>query len=75
MSYCILDIHPACNQLAKVKMLSQGEKLHMKTLITDTLVLLCKNGLVPKLQGEFCIEGLIGISMEQDDLMLVGLKK
>ena len=54
-------------------MLSFDEKLRLKTLISDTVILLCKNGLVPKLKGEFVIEGLIGISLERDDLMLVRL--
>ena len=53
-------------------MISREEKLRLKMLITDTVLLLCKNGLVPKLKGEFSIEGLIGISLQdEEDLMLV----
>lgn len=45
----------------------------LKTLLTETITLLCKNGL--DFQSEFSIEALIGITLDQNDVFLVSIKE
>lgn len=49
------------------------EQERVKTLIADTVSLLCKNGL--PYNKEFCIEGLLGITLDRDDIFLVNIKE
>lgn len=41
----------------------------MKTLLTDTILLLCKNGLCVKRQLK--VQGLLGITLDDDDIFLI----
>ena len=60
------------NTQTHFKMISREEKLQLKSLITETVLHLCKSGLVPKLRGEVSIEGMIGVTVsDEEDLMLV----
>lgn len=45
----------------------------VKELLCETITLLCKNGL--HFQDEFCIDGLIGITLDQRDVFLVTIKE
>ena len=45
----------------------------MRALLTDTVTLLCKNGL--RYNTEFSVEGLIGITVDKDEVFLVSIKE
>lgn len=49
------------------------DKERVKELLCETITLLCKNGL--HFQDEFCIDGLIGITLDQRDVFLVTIKE
>ena len=50
-----------------------ADQQRVKALLTETITLLCKNGL--HFKSEFCIEALIGITLDQDDIFLVSIKE
>lgn len=54
-------------------MVVKAEQERVKTLIADTVSLLCKNGL--HYTKEFCIEGLLGITLDRDEVFLVNIKE
>ena len=54
-------------------MVVKAEQERVKSLIADTVSLLCKNGL--HYTKEFCIEGLLGITLDQDEVFLVNIKE
>ena len=54
-------------------MVIKAEQERVRTLIADTVSLLCKNGL--NYTKEFCIEGLLGITLDRDDVFLVNIKE
>lgn len=56
-------------------MISKAEKESLKAIIADTVTLLCKNGLNAKFSKNFCIDGLIGITLDEEELMLVSIKE
>ena len=45
----------------------------VKTLLTETIVLLCKSGL--HFKNEFTVEGLLGITIDKSDIFLINLKE
>lgn len=49
------------------------EQQRLKDLLTDTICLLCKNGLAFK--NKFSIEALIGITLDEDDVILVNINE
>lgn len=49
------------------------DQQRVKELLCETIILLCKNGL--HFQSEFCIDGLIGITLDQQDVFLVSIKE
>ena len=51
----------------------RADQERVKTLICDTLTLLCKNGL--KYDSEFSVEALIGITLDRDEVFLVNIKE
>ncbi|ELU00918.1 hypothetical protein CAPTEDRAFT_221662 [Capitella teleta] len=53
--------------------MSPEDQDRLRVLLTDTVLLLCKNGL-PYTKG-FSIEGLIGITVDQNDVFLVSLRE
>ena len=54
-------------------MVLKADQQRVKALLAETITLLCKNGL--NFKREFSIEGLIGITLDQDDVFLVSIKE
>ncbi len=54
-------------------MLLPEDKRRIKSLLTDAIKLMCKNGL--PCNADFNIEGLIGITMEKDEVLLVSINE
>ena len=54
-------------------MVLKADRERVKALLTETITLLCKNGL--KYQSEFAIEALIGITLDRDDVFLFSIKE
>lgn len=54
-------------------MVLTADQQRVKALLTETITLLCKNGL--HFQSKFCIEGLIGITLDEDDVFLVNINE
>ena len=54
-------------------MVVKEEQERVKTLISDTVTLLCRNGLSYK--SKFCINALIGITLDEDEIMLVDIRE
>lgn len=54
-------------------MVLSADRQRVKTLLTETITLLCKNGL--HFKTEFSIEALIGITLDDDDVFLVNIKE
>ena len=51
----------------------ETEQQRLKKLLTDAIPLLCKNGL--GFQSKFCIEALIGITLDESEVFLVSFKE
>ena len=56
-----------------VIMVLHEEQERVKTLLTDTITLLCRNGLTFK--SEFNISALIGITLDKDNVFLVDIRE
>lgn len=54
-------------------MVIKTEQERVRTLIADTVSLLCKNGL--HYTKEFSIEGLLGITLDRDEVFLVNIRE
>lgn len=54
-------------------MVVREDQERVKTLISDTITLLCRNGLTFK--SKFCINALIGITLDEDDVFLVDIRE
>lgn len=54
-------------------MVVKEEKQRLHRLLADAIPLLCKSGLPPK--ATFCIEALIGITLGDDEVLLVSFKQ
>ena len=50
----------------------EQQKERVRTLLTEMISLFCKNTLM--FDTELCIEGLIGITKDKTDLMLISIK-
>jgi len=46
---------------------------HIQTVLKDTIVLLCQNGL--QFQSEFSVEALVAITVDQSEVVLVSIKE
>ena len=55
------------------KMVLKSDQKRVRDLLKETITLLCKNGLTYK--SEFCIDALIGITLDQDDVFLISIKE
>ena len=55
------------------KMVLTSDQQRVKTLLTETLTLLCKNGL--NFKSELSIEALIGVTVDQEDVFLISIKE
>ena len=56
-------------------MLSKDDKHRLKSLISETLILLCKNGLSTEVKSQFTIDGVIGITLDTEELLLVAINQ
>lgn len=54
-------------------MVLNTDRERLKTLLIETITLLCKNGL--DFQNEFSVDALIGITLDQSDVFLVTIKE
>ena len=54
-------------------MVVKQDQQRVKTLLTDAIIILCKNRLNYK--SEFCIEGLLGITLDNQDVVLINIKE
>lgn len=54
-------------------MVLKVEQERVKTLLADTITLLCRNGL--SFKSEFCISALIGITLDKHDVFLVDIRE
>lgn len=54
-------------------MMSRMEKHRLKKLLSDTLLLLCQNSLPDG--ACFSIEALVGLTLDNDEILLVSLNK
>ena len=50
-----------------------ADQQRIKSLLTETITLLCKNGL--HFKTEFCIEGLLGITLDRDNVFLININE
>lgn len=51
----------------------KADQQQVKALLTETIMLLCKNGL--HFRSEFCVEGLIGITLDREEVFLINIKE
>ena len=51
----------------------KADQERVKNLLRETITMLCKNGL--HFKSEFCIEGLIGVTLDHEEVFLVNLKE
>lgn len=51
----------------------QADQMRIRSVLTESLVLLCKSALSYK--NEFCVEGLLGITIDNADVLLVNIKE
>jgi hypothetical protein len=61
------------NALIAVNMVLAADKERVKTLLKDTITLLCRNGLTFK--SKFSIEALIGVTLDDEDIFLVSINE
>ena len=54
-------------------MVLHAEQERVRLLLKEAIPLLCKNGLT--YNKEFCIEALVGITLDQNDVFLVSIKE
>lgn len=54
-------------------MVLKADQLRVKALLAETVTLLCKNGL--HFKSKFSIEGLIGITLDDEDIFLVSINE
>lgn len=53
-------------------MIQKSEQDRVRTLLSDTITLLCRNGLTYK--SEICVSALVGITLDKDDVFLVDIR-
>ena len=56
-----------------VKMVVKPEQQQMQMLLTEAITVLCKNGL--QYRSHFNVEGLLGITLDDEDVFLVSIKQ
>ena len=53
--------------------MSKAYQERLIALVKDTISLLCKNGL--EYNQEFCVEGLLGVTLDKDEVFLIPIKE
>ena len=51
----------------------KADQVRIKTLLTEAISNLCRDGL--NFKSEFCVEGLLGITLDNDDIFLINIKE
>lgn len=51
----------------------KADQQRVRALLTETVALLCRNGL--NFKSELCIEGLIGVTLDREEIFLVNIKE
>lgn len=54
-------------------MVNWDEQERVRQLLTEALTVLCKNGL--KYSSKFCVEGLLGITLDDNDILLINIRE
>lgn len=54
-------------------MVVKSDQERVKALLSEAITVLCKNGL--SFRSEFCVEGLLGITLDQNEVFLVNIKE
>ena len=54
-------------------MVKSSEQLRVKALLTEAITVLCKNGL--RYRREFSVEGLLGITLDNEDVFLININE
>ncbi len=54
-------------------MVNWDEQERVRQLLTEALTVLCKNGL--KYSSKFCVEGLLGITIDDNDILLINIRE
>ena len=54
-------------------MVNKADQARITALLTEAITVLCKNGLA--YQAEFSIEGLLGITLDKQDIFLINIKE
>ena len=70
---CLIDVCRCClfrSQMLPTKAMQQDQ---MQTVLKDTIVLLCQNGL--RFQSEFKLEALVAVTVDQSEVLLVSIKE
>ena len=56
-------------------MVTKSRQRKLRSLITEAIRVLCKNGLDSDYQEEFTIEGLLGITLDNESVFLVNINE
>ena len=56
-------------------MVTKSRQKKLRSLITEAIRVLCKNGLDSDYQEEFTIEGLLGITLDNESVFLVNINE
>lgn len=54
------------------KMVVQAEQERMRALLVEAITCLCKNAM--KFNRSLCVQGLLGITLDEKDVILVDIK-
>ena len=54
-------------------MVLKEDQAKVKALLTEAITVLCKNGL--SYRAEFCVEGLLGITLDNDEVFLININE
>ena len=56
-----------------IMVVNWDEQERVRQLLTEAITVLCKNGL--KYSSKFCVEGLLGITLDDNDILLVNIRE
>lgn len=59
--------------MVNCSIMQKADQQRVRALLTETVALLCKNGL--SFKSELCIEGLIGVTLDCEEIFLVNIKE
>jgi len=65
----LFEFYGAFVDIGHVTMVGSSEKLRLKRLLSEAIVLLCKNGL--PFSNHFCLEALIGVTLDREEVSIL----